>query len=591
MYKRLTTFALIAFALLVQPLMSSHASATPSPDFDGNGKVEIADFLAFVNVFGSSRGDGTYQALYDLNSDGTIDIPDFLVFVDAFGKDVSPVKIYWANNSDGKIQRANLDGSQVEDVVTGLGFPDGIALDLSAGKIYWAERSSLKIQRANLDGSQVEDLVTSGLSRPIEIALDLSASKMYWIDHGTGKVQRANLNGVQVEDLVTSVQRIHGIALDLSAGKMYFGGMENEEIRRANLDGSQIEDLITGIGGHGVVLDLSAGKMYWSNYRAGKIQRANLDGSQVEDVVTVKLRSIALDVSRGKMYWTNEGSGKISRANLDGSQIEDVVTGISGLRGLALDLERRTDSGDFTPKAPMTGDEQVFTLSGGTSVEMVWIEPGTFDMGSPSSEEGRHNNEGPVHSVRISEGFYLGKYEVTQGQWEAVMGTRPWAANVPSEADYPAVYISWEDAQAFIDQLNASAGSNIYRLPSEAEWEYACRAGTSTRWSFGDDASQLTHYAYENSGYRVGTKRASTWGLYDMHGYVWEWVQDWYGGDYYSVSPSVDPLGPSTGSERVVRGGDLDNGIARRMRSAGRGHDPPGGSWDSVGFRLLRRAD
>ena len=236
--------------------------------------------------------------------------------------------------------------------------------------------------------------------------------------------------------------------------------------------------------------------------------------------------------------------------------------------------------GKDVPPARMTGDEQVFTLPGGASVEMVYIEPGTFDMGSPSSEEGRHTNEGPVHSVRISEGFYLGKYEVTQGQWEAVMGTRPWADNVRSEADYPAIYISWEDAQAFIGRLNASAGSNIYRLPSEAEWEYACRAGTSTRWSFGDDASQLTHYAYENYEYRVGTKRANSWGLYDMHGYVWEWVQDWYGGDYYSVSPAVDPPGPSTGSERVVRGGDMDNGIARRLRSAGRGHDPPSGRWD-----------
>ena len=186
-------------------------------------------------------------------------------------------------------------------------------------------------------------------------------------------------------------------------------------------------------------------------------------------------------------------------------------------------------------------------------------------MGSPSSEKGRYDDEGPVHEVTISKGFYLGKYEVTQGQWEGVMGTTPWRGKdyVRSGSDYPAVYVSWDDAQEFISRLNSAAGSEVYRLPSEAEWEYACRAGTTTRWSFGDDESQLTHYAWygayrrgdvgEKYGHRVGTKRANPWGLYDMHGNVSEWVQDWKGD--YSSSSVVDPLGPSTGSYRVVRGG------------------------------------
>ena len=260
-------------------------------------------------------------------------------------------KIYWAsadwtNASRGKIQHANLDGSQVEDLVT-VGNPDGLALDLPAGKIYWVERSSLKIQRANLDGSQVEDLATTGLDAPIEVALDVSAGKMYWMDHNTGKVQRANLDGSQVEDLVTGVRYIHGLALDVSAGKMYLGGMEGGKIIRANLDGSQIEDLVTGLSGlHGLALDVSGGKMYWVSHSTGKVQRANLDGSQVEDLVTglSNLRGIALDVSIGKMYWTNEGSGKIQRANLDGSRVEDVITELSAPRGIALDLAGSNDS-------------------------------------------------------------------------------------------------------------------------------------------------------------------------------------------------------------------------------------------------------
>ena len=327
-------------------------------DFDGNGKVEIADFLAFVNVFGLSQGNAGYQAVYDLNGNGTIDIPDFLVFVDAFGKDVPPVKIYWADIvdwrdiSNGKIRRANLDGSQVEDVITDAGGPDGIVLDASSGKVYWVDRSALKIRRANLDGSQIEDLITTGLKTPIEVVLDASGGKMYWIDHSTGKVSRANLDGSQIEDVVTDALYTHGLALDVSGGKMYWGGMTNGEIRRANLDGSQNEGLITGIKRvAGLTLDVSGGKMYWIDGGSGKVSRANLDGSQIEDLVTGlnNPRAVALDVSRGKMYWTHEGAKKIQCANLDGSQIEDVVTGAGSPRGIALDLARAAQPGGTTP--------------------------------------------------------------------------------------------------------------------------------------------------------------------------------------------------------------------------------------------------
>ncbi len=254
-----------------------------------------------------------------------------------------------------------------------------------------------------------------------------------------------------------------------------------------------------------------------------------------------------------------------------------------------------TECGGTPP--PITGNQDsVFTLPGGASLEMVWIEPGTFQMGSPDSEQGRDSDEGPVHSVTISEGFYLGKYEVTQGQWESVMGTRPWQGenNVRLGSNYPAVYVSWEDVQEFIRRLNGSGGSDVYRLPTEAEWEYACRAGTRTRWSFGDDESQLGDYAWygrnasdvgERYGHIVGTKRANPWGLYDMHGNVWERVQDWFDGNYYRSSPSVDPQGPATGSRRVVRGGHF-NSSPQRVRSAVRVGDLPSYRTPSAGFRL-----
>ena len=143
------------------------------------------------------------------------------------------------------------------------------------------------------------------------------------------------------------------------------------------------------------------------------------------------------------------------------------------------------------------GQTRSFSLPGGGEMAFVWIEPGVFQMGSPESERSDCDwcdHEGPLHEVELSRGFWLGKYEVTQGQWEAVMGSRPWSGRdyVRSNSSHPAVYISWHDVQEFIEKLNAASGSSLYRLPSEAEWEYACRAGTQTRWSFGDDEGQLT---------------------------------------------------------------------------------------------------
>lgn len=238
----------------------------------------------------------------------------------------------------------------------------------------------------------------------------------------------------------------------------------------------------------------------------------------------------------------------------------------------------------------------------GTDVfmEFASIPSGTFTMGSPSSESGRGSTEGPQHEVTISEGFQLGKYEVTQGQWEAVMGTTPWVGQsyVREEPANPAVYVSWNDAQAFVQELNAASGDSLYRLPTEAEWEYACRAETSTRWSFGDDETELGDYAWyrenawnvgEQYAHEVGVKLPNLWGLHDMHGNVYEWCQDWYGS--YTSEAQEDPLGPSSGSSRVERGGSFGIG-AQFTRSAARndGYAPDGRGPD-FGFRLLRRVE
>jgi formylglycine-generating enzyme required for sulfatase activity len=228
------------------------------------------------------------------------------------------------------------------------------------------------------------------------------------------------------------------------------------------------------------------------------------------------------------------------------------------------------------------------TITNSIGMEFVLMPAGEFDMGSPSNEKDRYSNEGPLHRVKISNAFYMGKYEVTQKQWRDVMGSSP---SYFKGDDLPVERVSWNDVQDFIKKLNEKEGSNKYRLPSEAEWEYAARAGTATRYSFGDDESKLGDYAwyYANSGsktHEVGTKKLNPWGLYDMHGNVWEWVQDKWHGDY-SGAATDGSAWERSGSDRVVRGGGWSS-LARDCRSADRNNDGPGDRDGVLGFRLLR---
>lgn len=246
-----------------------------------------------------------------------------------------------------------------------------------------------------------------------------------------------------------------------------------------------------------------------------------------------------------------------------------------------------------------TGQAIAVELPGGATMDMVWVGRGSFLMGSPADEPGRDQNEGPQHRVTISQGFYIGKYEITQAQWTSVMHAQPWAgkSHVEENPHHPAVYISWEDVQEFTRRLNRMAGAEVYRLPTAAEWEYACRAGTATPWSFGEDDSALQKYAWyadntwevdERYGHAVGTKLPNPWGLHDMHGNVWEWVQDWYSNEPYSSSSEVDPKGPTKGFLRVGRGGAFGN-YGHVLRSANRSGGDPTSRNAGTGARLVRQ--
>jgi WD40 repeat protein/formylglycine-generating enzyme required for sulfatase activity len=246
------------------------------------------------------------------------------------------------------------------------------------------------------------------------------------------------------------------------------------------------------------------------------------------------------------------------------------------------------------PTAPAT--ESITNTIG---MKLKLIPSGSFLMGSPDGEEGRRDDEYP-HPVTITKAFYMQTTEVTQGQWKEVMGTEPWKGNslVKEGPNYPATYVSWNDAVAYCKKLSEKEGK-AYRLPTEAEWEYACRAGTETRWSFGDDEKELGDYAWyrdnawdidEKYAHQVGLKKPSAFGLYDMHGNVWEWCHDSYGEDYYKQSPENDPAGPASGSSRVWRGGRWDGGT-KETRAAHRGWDDPGDRNHRFGFRLVRELD
>jgi formylglycine-generating enzyme required for sulfatase activity len=235
-------------------------------------------------------------------------------------------------------------------------------------------------------------------------------------------------------------------------------------------------------------------------------------------------------------------------------------------------------------------------LGGGVSLELVWIPAGSFTMGSPDNESGRYDDEGPQHKVTISKGFWMGKHEVTQEQWQAVMGRNP---SKFKGSKNPVEQVSWDGCQSYIQQLNRKVQGVGFRLPTEAEWEYACRAGTTTAFHYGNDldaslANFDGNYPYGNGRkgeYRrktvpVGSFKPNAFGLYDMHGNVWEWCQDWYGA--YPSGAVTDPAGPGAGSSRVLRGGSWLN-HARGCRSAGRYNRVPGNRIFDIGFRVVLR--
>jgi len=321
------------------------------------------------------------------------------------------------------------------------------------------------------------------------------------------------------------------------------------------------------------------------------------DISKFGDLYTLSLQLIS---TRGANL------GVVQRASEECECSEQQLVDLS--KRVALKLIGKTPSPPVVAASQHTSAPSAERFTNSIGQEFVYIKPGTFMMGSPANEPGRFDSE-RQHQVTLTRGYYLQTTEVTVGQWRSFVqatgyrseaetgdGAYIWTGSAwekragtywdnPGFAqsdNQPVTCVSWNDVQKFIEWLSRKEGKQ-YRLPTEAEWEYAARAGTTGPYAGNLDS--MGWYS-QNSGSKtqpVARKQANAWGLYDMHGNVWEWVQDWYGD--YPTGSVTDPTGPSSGSFRVLRGGSWFNG-ARYCRSATRTGSSPGDRYISIGFRL-----
>jgi len=287
------------------------------------------------------------------------------------------------------------------------------------------------------------------------------------------------------------------------------------------------------------------------------------EDSEINLTLTIKGKTYTMDKLHleGDLGKTKTGKGKKIYWNV----LQDFP------RGLTTSVEWNLSAGGGKlVKDPTTG------------IEMAFVKGGCYQMGDTFGE----SDEKPVHEVCLDD-FYIGKYEITQGQWKAIMRNNPsWFKDCGDNC--PVEHVSWNNIQEFIQKLNNKTGKN-YRLPTEAEWEYAARSGGNSEKYSGENNVDSVAWYYPNSGNKthpIGTKEPNGLGIYDMSGNVWEWVSDWYDSNYYKNRPKNNPTGPNSGFSRVLRGGSWSNN-ARSLQATSRSYGPPGNRSSLNGLRLL----
>jgi formylglycine-generating enzyme required for sulfatase activity len=315
----------------------------------------------------------------------------------------------------------------------------------------------------------------------------------------------------------------------------------------------------------------------------GRVYSAE-DKSDIEDVtITVKGTTLRTRTNNDGRFSLDEVPLTAQRISLSKSGYTTQEVAIES--NMLVEMNPVVKSQPVVAETPQSGGNNTRQI---IEPEMVYVQGGTFTMGSPSSESGRYDDE-VQYQVTVSS-FQIGKYEVTQGQWKAVMGSNP--SYFKDKGDnYPVENVSWNDIQTYLQKLNAATGKH-YRLPTEAEWEYASRGGHRSNgyiYSGSNSVGNVAWYAdnSDSSTHPVGQKSANELGIYDMSGNVWEWCSDWYGD--YSTSAQMNPKGPSSGSYRVYRGGSW-YAYAGSCRSANRGSYGPGYRNYFLGFRVAASA-
>ena len=331
--------------------------------------------------------------------------------------------------------------------------------------------------------------------------------------------------------------------------------------------------------------DLNAG-VFFHFINRGLAGEADDDGDKAVDLIELE-------------FFTIKNVQKWARVNLGRKQIPERRGTARGAVEL-VNFDRVKQGASMKenmkspPIAPST-ESAAKSITNSIGMSLVLIRAGTFMMGSPTNEADRDARE-VQHRVTLTKDFYLGTTEVTQGQWESVMGTTPWKGvqYVKEGSKYPATYVHWEDAVEFCKRLSAKEGKS-YRLPTEAEWEYACRGGKTSAYGFGDSGRDLSEYGWwgglvgegnaqsEQYAHEVGLKRANAFGLFDMHGNAWEWCSDWHG--EYPLGNVTDPQGPSGGTDRLARGGSW-SAYVWYCRAALRRYSGPFHKDGEMGFRV-----
>lgn len=535
-----------------------------------------------------------------------------------------------------------------------LSSPSAVFLD-DSGNLYIADMGHSRIRKVDPFGTITTiagngthgfsgdgDLATeASLSGPSAISVD-DAGNLYISDMGNHRIRKVDMFGTITTiagngradywgdggpAIRSSLSSPTGIFLD-SSDNLYIADRDNHRIRK--VDPSKTITTVAGIGNADYLGDggpATNASLFYPNDifvdQSGALYIADSGNHRVRHVENTFRHSDfngdgTVDFSDflefAKHFGTQQGE-KDFEIRFDLTYDGEVgfgdflaFLGTFGNQTISIDLESTTsapplflspinvgDSGDNISQSQIS---ITTSLPGNVTMDFVWIDSGEFLMGSPNSEPGRESHEGPKHKVTISRGFHLGKFEVTQMQWQAVMKNKPWINQsfVQDNPNHPVVSVSWNDIQEFVQNLNEASTENFYRLPTEAEWEYACRAGSNGRFFFDEGEFLLPEYVWyrdtawnvgERYGHPVGTKKPNDWGLYDIHGNVWEWVYDIYSSNYYSVSPEKDPSGPQKGTTRIFRGGAFYS-QPYELRSAFRCIARPTLRDYRVGFRLLR---